>query len=387
MVHISERERELPEEVIGNLIDIAAQRKDVISLGPGQPDFALPKELVSYLKKVASDRMVNRYAPPGGFLALREAICRKLRKQNKINANVENVVVTNGSQEALLIASMAALDVNEQIIIPNPSFMSYLPVAELVDAVPVFVELKEENGFAIDPDEVKKAIDPKKTEAIVVNSPANPTGNILSRKILEELAEIAVEYNLYLFSDEAYEDIIYDDAKHVSAGSLNGMQEHVVSFFTFSKSYAMCGFRLGYAVGPREIVDAMTKIHVDTTICAPTISQMLGAKALSLDKRKFLVPMVKEYDRRRKLIVKRLNEMGLFTHMPKGAFYTFSNVKHLTSNSRKFALDLLNKAKVAVVPGSEFGKFGEGYIRCSYATKYELIEKALERVERFVNRR
>ncbi len=384
MVHISERERELPEGVIGRLIDIAATRKDIISLGPGEPDFPLPQPLVSFLRKIALDKRINHYAPPGGFLELREAICHKLKKKNKINATPENVVVTNGSQEALLLACMTALDPTEQIIIPNPSFMSYLPVAEMVDAVPVSVELHEENGFEIDPDAVRKAIDPRKTEAIVINSPANPTGNVLSKKVIEELAEIAVEYDLYLFSDEAYEDIIYDGVRHHSPASLNGMGEHVVSFYTFSKSYALCGFRLGYAVGPKEAIEAMTRLHVDTSICAPTISQLLGVKALSLNKKKYVEPMVKEYNRRRRLIVKRLNEMGLPTLTPKGAFYTFSRISHISKDSRKFALDLLKKAHVAVVPGSEFGKSGEGYIRCSYATKYELIENAMERIETFV---
>lgn len=387
MPHISERERELPEGVIGQLIDIAAQRKDILSLGPGEPDFALPKPLVVAMRRLAGDPRINHYAPPGGFRALREAICTKLRRENKIKAAPDNVVVTNGSQEALLLACMTTLDVTEQLIVPNPSFMSYLPVAELVDASPVFVELREEDGFEINPDMVEKAIDSKKTQAIVINSPANPTGNVLSRKVLEELADIAVEHDLYIFSDEAYEDIIYDDVKHHSIGSFNGMGEHVVSFYTFSKSYAMCGFRLGYAVGPKELVAAMTRVHVDTTICAPTISQLLGLKALSLDKRKIVRPMVREYDRRRKLIVNRLNEMGLPTLWPKGAFYTFSNIEHLSRDSGTFAFDLLKKAKVAVVPGSEFGRFGEGYIRCSYATQYEKIEKAMGKMEKFVRGR
>ena len=384
MPHLSERERELPDEVIGQLLEIASERKDIISLGPGEPDFPLPKPLVAHIKKIA--HKVNHYTPPGGFHALREAICRKLRKDNRIRAAPDNIVVTNGSQEALLIGCMATLDVSEQILIPNPSFMSYLPVAELVDASPVFVELKEDEGFAINPDSVKKAIDPKKTKVLVINSPANPTGTVLRRKVLEELADLAVEHDLTIFSDEAYEKIVYDDARHVSIGSFNGMENRVVSFYTFSKSYAMCGFRLGYAAGPKELISAMTRIHVDTTICAPTVSQLLGIKALSLNPKKYVEPMVREYDRRRRLIVARLNQMGLSTPTPRGAFYTFSNIRHLARDSRAFARELLQKAKVAVVPGSEFGRFGEGYIRCSYATDYRKIGQAMERVERFVKK-
>ncbi len=384
MPHLSERELELPDAVIGQLLDIAAERHDIISLGPGEPDFALPKPLIDYTKKIA--HKVNHYAPPGGFRALREAICRKLRKDNRIQAVPDNIIVTNGSQEALLIACMATLDVSEQILIPSPSFMSYLPAAELVDASPVFVELKEDEGFAVNPDSVKKAIEPKKTKVLVINSPANPTGTVLRRNVLEELAGLAVEHDLMIFSDEAYEKITYDDAKHLSIGSFSGMQDRVVSFYTFSKSYAMCGFRLGYAVGPKELISAMTRIHVDTTICAPTLSQLLGIKALSLNQQRYIGPMVREYDRRRRLIVARLNQMGLSTPTPRGAFYTFSNIRHLARDSRAFARELLQKAKVAVVPGSEFGRFGEGYIRCSYATDYKKIGQAADRMEKLVKK-
>lgn len=381
MTHISERERQMPEQEIGKLLRIAVEDKSVISLGPGEPDFPAPKPIVQLTKKYANK--CSHYAPPGGLKELREAIARKLKKENKINADPDQIVVTCGSQEALLISAACALDVSEQVILPNPSYMGFLPTFELFNAAVQFVPVMEKDNFEINPDLVEKAIDPKKTKVLMINSPANPTGTVLSRKVLEQLADIAVEHDLYVFSDEAYEKIIYDDAKHVSIGSLNGMEDYAVTFQTFSKTYAMCGYRLGYVCAPPALAEAIKETHVNTTICAPTISQKIGVEALKLPG-KYTDAMVKEYDRRRKLIVHRLNEMGLHTPMPKGAFYTFSNIKQFAAGSRQFAADLLKKAKVAVVPGTDFGTGGEGYIRCSFATDYKLIEKAMDKMEEFL---
>jgi aminotransferase len=378
MRHISERDLELPDAIIGRLIQIAAEDKNILSLGPGEPDFDVPKPIVNYTRKIAGK--VNHYSPPGGRSELKESIAKKLRKDNRIKCSPENIMVTSGSQEALLLSIAATLDVSEQIIIPNPSFLAYLPAVEMFNAFPVFTELKEEEKFEINPDSVEKLIDKKKTKAILINSPANPTGAVIRKKTLEELSDIAVDNDLYIFSDEAYEKIIYG-AKHVSPASLNGMNEYVLTFQTFSKTYAMCGYRLGYVCGPENLIKIMTKTHVYSTICAPTISQMLGVKALSLPK-KYTNTMVHEYKRRRNLLVKRLNEIGLYTIKPEGAFYTFSRIPG--KSSMGFSKKLLKKAKVAVVPGSEFGSHGEGYIRCSYATDYKIIEKALERIEKFI---
>jgi aminotransferase len=381
MPHISERELQLPEHEISKLLRIAVERKDVLSLGPGEPDFPAPQPIVQLTKKYADT--CNHYSPPGGRQELREAIARKLKRDNRVDVDPENVVVTCGSQEALTLAAACTLDVSEQVIIPDPGYMGFLPAFELISAHARFLPLKEEDGFAFDPAEVEKAIDPKKTKVLMINTPANPTGTVLSKKLLEQLADIAIEHDLYIFSDEAYEKIIYDGAKHVSIGSLNGMEDYAVTFQSFSKTYAMCGYRVGYVAAPPALATAMKTTHNDVTICAPTISQMVATQALKLPA-KYTDAMVQEYDRRRKLIVKRLNEMGLRTLMPKGAFYTFSNIKDLGVGSRKFAHDLLNKAKVAVVPGTDFGKNGDGYIRCSYATKYAKIQQAMDKMEKFV---
>ncbi len=382
MRQISEREEELPYGIIDKLIEIAVEHKDVISLGPGEPDFPLPKPLVKEVKRIA--HLVNHYSPTGGRHELKEAIIKKLKKENRIKAGIDSVAVTTGAMEGLLLSMMCAMDATEQIIIPNPGYMGYVPCAELVDAVPMPLQLLEENKFEPIPDDIEKLIN-SKTVALLINTPANPTGNVIRKSTLEEIADLAVEHDIYIFSDEAYEHIIYDKAKHVSIGSLNGMRDYVLSLFSFSKSYAMCGFRVGYATGPPELIKAIEHAHTYTTLSTPTISQMLATKALSVSK-KYTQDMVKEYKRRRNLIVKRLNELGFVTHTPQGAFYTFSNIQNFSNSSRKFAQDLLKKGKVAVVPGIEFGNYGEGFIRCSYATKYELIEKAMGRIEKFLKK-
>jgi aminotransferase len=380
MVHLSEREEQLPDQAIEKLIELMVEHPDVLSLGPGEPDFPLPKPLIAEVKRLSNQ--VNHYATAGGLKELREAICRKVKRDNKISAHPENVVVTCGSQEALLLSAACTLDVSEEILVPNPGFMGFLPSFELFNAAVDSYPLSADNDFEPDPDEIEKLID-KKTRVILVNSPANPTGNVISRKVMEEIADIAVDHDLAIFSDEAYEQIIYDCVKHVSPASLNGMQDRVFTFQSFSKTYAMCGFRLGYVVAPEKAAAAVKKTHIYSTICAPTLSQKLGIKALSLPK-KYTHNMVNEYDKRRKVIVRRLNDMGLSTPNPKGAFYTFSNIKHISKNSSKFAFDLLKKQKVAVVPGSDFGTEGEGFIRCSFATKLPTIQKALDRIEKFI---
>lgn len=381
MRHISERETELPDAMIGRLMQIAAERKDVISLGPGEPDFPAPSAIVAHTKKIA--HLVNHYSPPEGRAELREALARKLKKKNGINVDPSNIIVTSGSQEALMLAMMCSTDANEQVIIPDPGYMGYAPCADLIYAVPVSVRLREENNFEVVPDDIERLIS-KKTAAIIINSPSNPTGAVLKKSILEEIAQIAIDHDLYVISDEAYEDIIYGE-KHVSIGSLNGMEDYAVSLFTFSKSHAMCGYRVGYCAAPAELVKAMTKSHVYTSLSASTLSQMLALEALSL-RGDHIAKMVKEYDRRRNMLVKRLNAMNFVTPMPKGAFYAFSSIQNFEKDSRKFAMALLEKAKVAVVPGSEFGKYGEGFVRCSFATKYELIEKAMDLIEEFLNK-
>lgn len=383
MVHRAEREVQLPEAVIAKLLRIAEEDTDVISISVGEPDFPAPQPIVELTKEFADK--CNHYSPPGGRQELKEEICKKLKNDNKVEAHPQNIVVTTGSQEGFLLAAASVLDVSEQAIIPTPGFLGYLPALEMLNVFPVALEVREDESWEINPDRVRRLIDPKKTKAIIINTPSNPTGTVLGRKILEDLADIARDYNVYILADEAYEKLVYDK-QHISIGSLNGMHDHVITFYTFSKTYAMCGYRVGYAVGPRNSIAAMTKMHTYTTLSAPTISQLVATKALAIDK-KYIEHMRLEYDRRRKFIVRHLNEMGLTTIMPHGAFYTFSNIKDLGfDDSMKFAFELLKEAKVAVMPGREFGVYGEGYIRCSYATALPKIKKAMERLGQFVRK-
>ncbi|MBI2671982.1 pyridoxal phosphate-dependent aminotransferase [Candidatus Woesearchaeota archaeon] len=382
MGHISERESELPDTVVNKLLCIVAENKDVISLSLGEPDFTTPKPLLDYAKKVIDKS--THYSPTAGYSELKEAIAKKLRKENKIKCEPDNIIAGTGSQELFMAGFSSALDVTEEVVLPSPCYLAYIPQIELVNGIPKLFQLKEEDNWNINSDELKKIIDKKKTKVILINTPSNPTGNVLDRKLLEEVADIAVENDLYIFADEAYEKLIYDK-KHVSIGSFNGMEDYVVTFQTFSKSYAMCGFRLGYACGPKKLIEAMTKVSHYITLAPPSLSQLIGIKALSLPQI-YIEKMRKEYDRRRKYIVKRLNEIGLKTATPNGAFYAFSNIKPFAQNSYKFANSLLTKQKVAVVPGTEFGKYGEGYIRFSYATDLKLIEKGLDKIEKFLKR-
>ena len=382
MKKLSEREVELPDAMIGKLQKIASESKDIISLGPGEPDFLTPKPILRFAKK--SLKNSTHYTAAEGMTELREAISKKLRKDNKIKLPKENILVSAGSQAAIFSALLSTLDPGDQVVLSNPSYLGYTPAIDLVNASPSYVKLEEEDKFEINPDEVKKAINKKKTRVLILNSPANPTGNVIRKKILEELADIAVNNDIYIFSDEAYEKIVYDKKFH-SIGSFNGMKDYVLTFQTFSKSYAMAGFRLGYAAGPKELIDAMAKTSHYITVCPPHLAQLAGINALSINK-KYIDKMVNEYKRRRNFIVKRLNEIGLSTVNPDGAFYAFSNIQPYAKNSVNFAKKLIKDIKVATVPGSEFGKFGEGYLRFSYATDYKLIKKAMERLEDYLKK-
>ncbi len=380
---ISEREEELPLLTIGKLLHIAEEDKRIISLGPGEPDFSAPKNIIQAAKR-ALDKGYTHYSPPAGRYDFKEAVIKKLRKENRIHASQENIVVTTGSTEAIMLALMCTVDPGEAVMYPDPGFLAYKPTIEIINGMPIPIQLHEEDGFQLDAEKMERAIMPEKTNAIILNTPSNPTGTVFSKKVLEEVAGFAIEYDLLIIADEAYEKLVYGDAKHISIGSLNGMEDRVLTLHSFSKTYAMPGFRLGYAVGNEKLIAAMAKVHLFSTLCAPTISQVTAIEALN-GTQEHVKKMVKEYDRRRKMIIKRLNEIpGFRCTEPKGAFYAFPNISYYRMKSLKFAEWLLKKAKVAVAPGTEFGRMGEGFIRCSYATEYKKIEKAMDNIERAV---
>lgn len=376
---LAERIKVIGTTKIEESLRIIEQHPEIISLGAGEPDFPAPPNVIKSAEKFL-ERGYTHYSPLQGRHELREELVKKLKKDNKIDVSPEQIVVTCGSKEAILLSILALVNPREEVIIPDPGYIAYRPIVELIDGVAKSLPLMERDGFEVHPDILKEMIT-KKTKLIIVNTPSNPTGTVLSRKTLEEIADIAVEKNLMIMSDEAYEKLIYDNSKHVSIASLNGMEDRVITTQTFSKTYAMCGFRVGYAVANEKLIREMKEFKLCTTLSAPTFSQLAAVEALK-NSSSYVKMMVKEYDRRRKMIVKRLNEIQKLSCLtPKGAFYAFPNIKNFKMSSGKFADFLLKKAKIAVVPGSEFGKYGEGYIRLSYATVYEKILKALDRIE------
>jgi aminotransferase len=379
---ISERIEELPASIFHQLQAMAAEEKGVISLGPGEPDFGTPKYILDRLRTELYKGHTH-YTAPNGKKELRTEIAKKLKRKNGIVADPEKeIIVTCGSTEGLLLGLAAVLDPTEEVLIPDPGYFAYGSMIEFLDAEASQYPLHEDTGFQPDVYEIRKLVS-RKTKAIVINSPSNPTGAVFKRSVLEEIADIAVDRDLYILSDEAYEDIVYGPTKHMSIGSLNGMEDRVISLFSFSKSYAMAGFRVGYAVGPAEVIESMTRSHLYSSICAPAISQVAATAALKGPQHD-VERMKKDYSKRREFVLKRLDEIsGLEVRFkPEGAFYTFPKFdEEFGMDSLEFTRFLMKRAKTVTIPGSEFGRNGEGFIRMSYATDIKLIEKALDNIE------
>ncbi|MEM7824265.1 MAG: pyridoxal phosphate-dependent aminotransferase [Candidatus Aenigmatarchaeota archaeon] len=379
---ISEREMELPKAELGKLLQIAVERKNVISLGPGEPDFHPPKHVITAAKQ-ALDKGYTHYSPVEGRKELREALAKKLKRENRINVDPDDIIVTCGSNEAIMLALMATIDPGEAALVPDPGFVDYIPTLEMLNGVAISVPTRPTDGWQILPESVLWQLkEPQRVRAIIINSPNNPTGAVYTKKTLEAIADIAVEYDLLIISDEAYEKFVYGKP-HISPASLNGMSDYVLTLQSFSKTYGMAGFRLGYAAGSPKVIKAMTDLHLYSAICAPTISQIAGLAALT-GPQKEIRKNVAEFQKRRDYMYKRLCELDYFTcNKPDGAFYIFAKY---ASNMRslQFCHWLLDKAKVAVVPGRDFGRYGEGYVRFSYATDLRLIKKAMDRIEHVV---
>jgi len=378
---LSKRIRELPKSNFPAIIRMAEEDKSIISLGIGEPDFPAPKAVKQALKN-AVDKNFTHYSPTAGRHELLEAIAKKLKRENKIKIDDPHrqIIATSGSSEAIMMAIMGIVDIGEELLVPNPGFVTYRPTVELIDAVPVSYNLSSEDGFQIHVEDIERLCTPK-TQGIIVNTPSNPTGTVLKKKVLEEIADLAIEKNIIIVSDEAYEHLVYDKARHFSIGSLNGMEEHVLSLFSFSKSYAMPGFRLGYAVGPEKLVNAMQQFHLYTTLSPNTMSQIAGITALEKCGRD-VEKMRLEYNRRRKFLLKGLQGVqGLEIEVaPEGAFYLFPRVTNgMTSEQASKAL--IKDAKVLTAPGNEFGTKGEGFVRMSYATAMPKLKEAVERMQ------
>ena len=383
-------ERYLARHVVGlkpsgirKFFDIVATMKDVISLGIGEPDFVTPDSIIQAGVR-ALQAGETHYTSNHGIFELRRALSAHLEKQYGITyAPGNEIVITVGVSEALYLAMSALLNPGEEVIIPTPCFVSYQAEAILAGGVPVELPTRVDDNFLVRPAALEAAITPK-TKAILIGYPNNPTGAEATREVLVEVARIAEKHDLIVISDELYDQLVYG-VSHVCFPALPGMRERTILLGGFSKNYAMTGWRAGFAAAPAEILEGLVRIHQYTIMSAPTMSQAAALEAI-LNGHEHVEAMRTEYDRRRKLIVGGLNQLGLPTFEPHGAFYAFPNISASGMNDDAFALKLLDEEKVAVVPGTAFGAGGEGFVRCSYATSYEKIEEALRRIERFMRR-
>ncbi|MCR5691290.1 MAG: aminotransferase class I/II-fold pyridoxal phosphate-dependent enzyme [Eubacterium sp.] len=372
---------EIQPSGIRRFFDVAATMENVISLGVGEPDFDTPwhirEEGIYSLEKGRTF-----YTSNSGLMELRQEICKYLRRRFDLSYEAENVVITVGGSEAIDIGLRAMVDPGDEVIIPEPCYVSYLPCVQLIGAVPVRLPLEEKDQFKLTREKLLSAITDK-TKVLILPFPNNPTGAIMSRQDLEEIAQVVIEKDLFVISDEIYSELSYD-GDHVSIASLPGMRERTVVINGFSKSYAMTGWRLGYAVGPDVIMKQMLKIHQFVIMCAPTTSQYAAVEAVRHGDAD-VARMRQSYDERRRFLVKRLNDMGMPCFEPKGAFYVFPNIKRFGMTSEEFATRLLEEEKVAVVPGTAFGDCGEGFLRISYAYSIDSLKKALDKIEKFID--
>jgi len=366
---------------IRKFFDIVSEMEDVISLGVGEPDFDTPwhirDEGIYTLEKGRTF-----YTSNSGLKELRVAIAEYLRRRFEVSYDpLHEILVTVGGSEGIDVALRAMLDPGDEVLIPEPCYVSYVPCVVLADGVPVTIELKEENQFRLTKEELLAAITDK-TKILVMPFPNNPTGGVMRREDLEEIAQVCIEKDIYVLSDEIYSELTYG-ADHVSIASLPGMKERTLLINGFSKSYAMTGWRLGYICGPQVIVEQMTKIHQFAIMCAPTNSQYAAVEALRHGDAD-VAQMRTAYDQRRRYLMHAFKEMGLSCFEPFGAFYVFPCIKEFGMSSDEFATRLLEEEHVAVVPGSAFGACGEGFVRISYAYSLENLKLAMERLNRFV---
>ena len=374
----------LPLSGIRKFFDIVANTKGVISLGVGEPDFVTPwhiREACFY----SLEQGFTMYTSNWGLLELRKEISRFMEREYALEYNPENeIIVTVGASEAIDVAMRSVLSPGDEVILPEPCYVSYKPCILLSGAKPVVVETFEEDDFRLQPSAIREKITPE-TRVLVLCFPNNPTGAIMSKEDLEEIARICVSYDLLVISDEIYSELTYS-GEHVSIASLPGMKNRTILVNGFSKAWAMTGWRIGFCCGPKDIINAMVKIHQYTILCAPIMSQMAALEALkSLNGE--VGKMVNEYNRRRRFVVSRLREIGLDCFEPQGAFYVFPSIKATGMTSEDFSQRLLDEEKVAVVPGNAFGEAGEGHIRISYASSMKNLSKALEKMESFLSRR
>ena len=380
---VSGRVRAISPSGIRKFFDLLSSIEDVISLGVGEPDFATPWGIrEAAINSLEQGRTM--YTSNLGTIELREALSDYLNATYGTRYNPETeLLITVGVSEALDLAMRSIIDPGDEVIMPAPCYVAYPAAVTLSGGIPVIVPTNENNSFEVEPSDIENNISAK-TKAVFIGYPANPTGAVMPRSKLEGIADIATRHDIVVVSDEIYARLSYGEP-HTCFASLPGAQNRTVLLGGFSKAYAMTGWRVGYAAGPREIIAAMTKIHQYTIMCAPTMSQVAALEALKSGEES-VQEMVADYNRRRLLMVQGLREIGLSCFEPKGAFYAFPCISSTGMTSEEFAERLLQEEKIAVVPGTAFGECGEGFIRCCYATSVPELEEALKRMKRFVEK-
>ncbi|WP_277405712.1 aminotransferase class I/II-fold pyridoxal phosphate-dependent enzyme [Lacrimispora xylanisolvens] len=380
---LSDRITEIPSSGIRKFFDIVSEMKDAISLGVGEPDFDTPwhirEEGIYSLEKGRTF-----YTSNAGLKELKTEICSYLSRRFEVTYDPDHeVMVTVGGSEAIDIALRAMLDPGDEVLVPQPSYVSYVPCTILANGVPVIIDLEAKDQFKLTKEKLLEKITPK-TKVLILPFPNNPTGAVMDARELKEIADIVIEKDLFVISDEIYAELTYG-GDHSTIAAFPGMKDRTVLINGFSKSYAMTGWRLGYAAAPRMILEQMLKIHQFAIMCAPTTSQYAAVAALR-DGDKDVAVMRESYDQRRRYLIHAFQEMGLECFEPNGAFYTFPCIKRFGMTSDEFATRLLMEEKVAVVPGTAFGDCGEGYLRISYAYSLKNLKEALSRMERFIKR-
>jgi len=381
----AERLNRIKPSGIRRFFTLAQETPDIINLSVGEPDFVPPKHILDAGWRSARKGKTH-YAPTNGVPELREALAKKAYSDYGLRYDPNSeILVTVGGTEAIFLALFSLINPGDEVLIPDPGFVCYAPGVLLAGGNPIYVPLLEKNDFKPSLDFVTSHVT-KKSRVMILNYPNNPTGSVLSFDEVAALAEVAVKRDIIVISDEVYEKIIYDGAKHHCVATFPEMRERTLVVNSFSKTYAMTGLRVGYVYGPKALISSLWLIHQYTVACVDTLAQYTAVSALKTSQT-FVDDMVKEFDRRRHLVHERLNEIdGFECRLPKGAFYAFPNIKHFGMTSEKFAEFLIREAHVATVPGSAFGSHGEGYIRLSYAASYNQLEEALDRIEKAVKK-
>ncbi len=365
---------------IRKMFDLASDYDNVINLCIGEPGFTTPENIKDAAKE-ALDKDYTKYTSNIGMIELREALARKLKRDNNIEANPQDeIIVTTGAGEALAISLMSFVNPGDEVIVPNPYWPNYLGQITMLGGVPVLVDTFEEEGFTIKADAIKEKITDK-TKVIMINSPSNPTGGIIPEEEQRKIGKLAKEYDLMIISDEPYEKLVYDEYEHFSLGSVEEFKDYVITINSLSKTYAMTGWRVGYAQGPKEAIASMVRFQQNISSCVNSIAQYASIEAINGPQDR-VGEMVEEYAQRRDLLVNGLNQLkGVTCKMPKGAFYAFANIKDLNLSSQEVAETLIRETQVITTPGSAFGSAGEGYIRFSFASNKEEIIEAIDRMK------